>query len=105
MALFYRNARARLVRSGLWPNTKIAYAACYLLAIDALAFVLQKTLSLSKSSYADSLSGWVAFFSFVASILLAILAYRWSKTKLLWRLRNRLIVTYVFIGVIPAVLL
>ena len=28
-----------------------------------------------------------------------------SKRKLLWRLRNRLIVTYVFIGVIPAVLL
>jgi hypothetical protein len=28
-----------------------------------------------------------------------------SPAKVLWRLRNRLIVTYVFIGVIPAVLL
>ena len=27
------------------------------------------------------------------------------KRRILWRLRNRLIVTYVFIGVIPAVLL
>ena len=39
------------------------------------------------------------------SFCLAILAYRWLKAKLLWRLRNRLIVTYVFIGVIPVVLL
>ena len=30
---------------------------------------------------------------------------RWARAKMLWRLRNRLIVTYVFIGVIPVVLL
>ena len=30
---------------------------------------------------------------------------RWLRAKLLWRLRNRLIVTYVFIGVIPVFLL
>ena len=37
--------------------------------------------------------------------MFSILAFRWLKRKALWRLRNRLIVTYVFIGVIPAVLL
>src|SRR5262249_52442535 len=35
----------------------------------------------------------------------SILAVRWLKARMLWRLRNRLIVTYVFIGVIPVVLL
>ena len=30
---------------------------------------------------------------------------RWARQALLWRLRNRLIVTYVFIGVIPIILL
>ncbi len=30
---------------------------------------------------------------------------RWARQRLMWRLRNRLIVTYVFIGVIPIVLL
>ena len=30
---------------------------------------------------------------------------RWVRRQLMWRLRNRLIVTYVFIGVIPIVLL
>ena len=38
-------------------------------------------------------------------VLLAILAVRRTQAKLLWRLRNRLIVTYVFIGVIPVILL
>jgi phosphoserine phosphatase RsbU/P len=38
-------------------------------------------------------------------LLFFILAFRWLKRRILWRLRNRLIVTYVFIGVIPAVLL
>jgi len=38
-------------------------------------------------------------------VLFSVLAFRWLKRRILWRLRNRLIVTYVFIGVIPAVLL
>ena len=38
-------------------------------------------------------------------MLFLILAFRWLKRRILWRLRNRLIVTYVFIGVIPVVLL
>ena len=31
--------------------------------------------------------------------------FHWLRSHLLWRLRNRLIVTYVFIGVIPVFLL
>ncbi len=53
----------------------------------------------------ESLGGWVKFLVFDAALLFFILAFRALKRKLLWRLRNRLIVTYVFIGVIPAVLL
>jgi sigma-B regulation protein RsbU (phosphoserine phosphatase) len=41
----------------------------------------------------------------LAIVLLAIAGYRWLRSQLLWRLRNRLIVTYVFIGVIPVFLL
>jgi len=40
---------------------------------------------------------------FVGALL--ILAYRAFKKHFMWRLRNRLIVTYVFIGVIPLILL
>jgi sigma-B regulation protein RsbU (phosphoserine phosphatase) len=41
----------------------------------------------------------------LAGVLFFILGFRWVKRRILWRLRNRLIVTYMFIGVIPAVLL
>jgi sigma-B regulation protein RsbU (phosphoserine phosphatase) len=101
----FSSLRARAVASGLWPTSRVARIAVYLLGIDLLLFILQKLLGLLKISYGSSLGGWVSFLSFVVILLLLVLAYRWSKSRLLWRLRNRLIVTYVFIGVTPVVLL
>jgi sigma-B regulation protein RsbU (phosphoserine phosphatase) len=105
MELPFRSLRFRLSQAGLLPTSKVGRSACYLLGLDLLLFALQKLLGLFKLSYGQSLSGWVTFLSIVVIGLFVILAYRWLKAKLLWRLRNRLIVTYVFIGVIPAVLL
>src|SRR2546428_2913545 len=105
MKLPYPVLRLRLREAGLLPTSRVARAAWYLLGLDLFLFVLQKVLGLLKVSYGQSLGGWVSFLSFVVIVLLVILAYRWLKAKLLWRLRNRLIVTYVFIGVIPVVLL
>jgi sigma-B regulation protein RsbU (phosphoserine phosphatase) len=62
-------------------------------------------LKLFAPAAADSLAGWVKFLVFDAALLFSVVAFRWLKRRILWRLRNRLIVTYVFIGVIPAVLL
>jgi sigma-B regulation protein RsbU (phosphoserine phosphatase) len=90
---------------GVFPRTRLARAACYLLGLDLLLFALQRLFAIFKVSYGQALSGWVGILSALAIVLLAILAYRWLKARLLWRLRNRLIVTYVFIGVIPVVLL
>ena len=90
---------------GLWPATKVAYAAVYLLGLDIFLFALQKLFGVLKLSWGESLGGWVSFLSFLVIVLLVILALRWLKARVLWRLRNRLIVTYVFIGVIPVVLL
>jgi phosphoserine phosphatase RsbU/P len=105
MNLSYRQLRVRLTALGLWPTTKVALVAWYVLGLDVALFVLQKIFSAFKLSFGDSLGGWVSFLSFVAIVLFAVLAFRWLKTRMLWRLRNRLIVTYVFIGVIPVVLL
>jgi sigma-B regulation protein RsbU (phosphoserine phosphatase) len=105
MAMAFPNIRARLRAAGLLPKTKVAWAASYLLGLDILFFVLEKLLGHWKASYGDSLGGWVTFLTFLVLVLLSILAVRWIKTHALWRLRNRLIVTYIFIGVIPAVLL
>ncbi len=89
----------------LWPESRLSRTAIFFLALDITAFLLQNLLGVWKLKFAESLGGWVTLFTFICLILFSILAYRWLKAKLLWRLRNRLIVTYVFIGVTPVVLL
>ncbi|MGO9124981.1 MAG: PP2C family protein-serine/threonine phosphatase [Terriglobales bacterium] len=105
MSVSYRYLRLRLADAGLLPTSKVARVAWYVLALDVLLFVLQQLGGRLKLSFAESLGGWVGFLSFVVILLFLVLAVRWLKVKMLWRLRNRLIVTYVFIGVIPVVLL
>jgi len=94
-----------MTAAGLWPQGWIARGACYSLGLAIGLFVLQMLLKVIAPGASDSLGGWVKFLLFDAAVLFFILAFRWSRRRILWRLRNRLIVTYVFIGVIPAVLL
>src|SRR5271154_1471691 len=101
----YWKLRARMMAAGLWPQSWIARGACYSLGLAAGLFALEMLLRLFAAGASDSLGGWGKFLVFDAALLFSILAFRWLKRKLLWRLRNRLIVTYMFIGVIPAVLL
>ncbi len=105
MDLSFRTLRFRLQAAGVLPRTRLARAACYLLGLDLLLFALQRLFGLFKVSFGLALRGWIGILSFLAIILFALLAFRWLKAKVLWRLRNRLIVTYMFIGVIPVVLL
>src|ERR1700732_682611 len=101
----YGHLRLRLSEAGLLPASKVALIAWYLLGLDVLLFGLQKVFGLLHLPYGDSLGGWVSFLSFLVIVLLLILVIRWVKAKALWRLPNRLIVPYVFIGVIPVVML
>ena len=84
---------------------RVAWATLYVLALDLLVFAVQLVTSRFWPAVSASLTGWVLFLSLVAIVLLAAVAFRWLRSQLLWRLRNRLIVTYVFIGVIPVFLL
>jgi phosphoserine phosphatase RsbU/P len=95
----------RLADAGLLPTGKVALIACYLLGLDFFLYVVQKVSGLLNFSWGQGLGGWVSFLSFVVIVLFGFLAFRWLKARLLWRLRNRLIVTYIFIGVIPVVML
>jgi phosphoserine phosphatase RsbU/P len=101
----YPELRHRLITAGLWPEGRIARLACYLAGMAGVLFALQKLLGLFARSWGEHLGGWVGFLTFLAGVLFFILGFRWVKRRILWRLRNRLIVTYIFIGVIPAVLL
>jgi sigma-B regulation protein RsbU (phosphoserine phosphatase) len=78
---------------------------CYVLAIDVLLFALQQLSHTLGRSFGGSLGGWVTFLSAVVIAFLLVLIVRRISGGLLWRLRNRLIVTYIFIGVIPFILL
>src|ERR1700688_5314254 len=105
MRKIYWNFRARMQAAGLWPRGWVARGACYSLGLSAALFALQMLLTPFAPKWADSLGGWVKFLLFDAALLFSIVAFRQLRQKVLWRLRNRLIVTYVFIGVIPVVLL
>jgi phosphoserine phosphatase RsbU/P len=101
----YPVLRRRLMQAGLWPQGRVAHIACYLLALAALMFLLRGVLGLFAPAWGASLGGWAEFLAGSAAVLFSFLGFGWLRRKILWRLRNRLIVTYVFIGVIPAVLL
>lgn len=101
----YPELRLRLIEAELWPQGRMARLACYLAAMALVLLGLEKLLGLLAPSWNDHLGGWVEFLTFLAIVLFGVLAFRWLRRRVLWRLRNRLIVTYVFIGVIPAVLL
>jgi sigma-B regulation protein RsbU (phosphoserine phosphatase) len=105
MRLISLELESKLHEKGLWPRSRIAWAALYVLALDLLLFVVQWLTRHVSPSMSASLGGWVTFLSALAIVLLAIAGFRWLRSQLLWRLRNRLIVTYVFIGVIPVFLL
>ena len=101
----YPELRRRLIQAGLWPEGRMARLACYLAGMAAALFTLRKLLGLFAPSWGEHLAGWIEYLTFVAAVMFSVLAFRWLKRRVLWRLRNRLIVTYMFIGVIPAVLL
>jgi phosphoserine phosphatase RsbU/P len=105
MRLISLELESRVREAGLWPETRVAWASLYILALDLLFFAVQLATSRIRPGFSSSLEGWVIFLSILAIFLLSILGFRWMRAHLLWRLRNRLIVTYIFIGVIPVFLL
>ncbi|MGA8301560.1 MAG: SpoIIE family protein phosphatase [Terriglobales bacterium] len=105
MRLISLELESRIRNRGLWPETRVAWAALYVVALDVMLFAVQIAAGRFRPSMAASLTGWVTFLSVLAVVLLLVVGVRWMRTHLLWRLRNRLIVTYIFIGVIPVILL
>jgi len=105
MRLISLEFESKLREKGLWPQSWVAWAALYVLALDLLLFAVQGLVRRVSPAASTSLGGWVTFLSVLAIVLLALAGFHWLRSQLLWRLRNRLIVTYVFIGVIPVFLL
>src|ERR1700680_500072 len=101
MALSYPLVRRRLRQGGLWPGGGNVRAAWYSLGLAGVLFVVALLLRWVAPAWGSSIGWWVKFLVFDAAMLFALVAFRWLKKTLLWRLRNRLVVTSLFIGVDP----
>ncbi len=84
------------------PHSKLGKTTLW---FGYLALVLHALRAIFRSAPGTFLSGWAVFLSLVFIVCALLMGLRWVRQKLMWRLRNRLVVTYVFIGVIPVLLL
>jgi sigma-B regulation protein RsbU (phosphoserine phosphatase) len=90
---------------GLLPRTRLAWFTIYFAGLEAALLLLKYGLrAMGAINAADVLQGWTSFLGFIFVLLLAFLSIRWFRDHLMWRLRNRLIVTYLFVGGVPVVL-
>jgi sigma-B regulation protein RsbU (phosphoserine phosphatase) len=105
MTVVQRYARRKLSAWGWLPLSRLARLTLYFAGLDLLLAVLWQLSRLVHLSAGRDLGGWVIFLTYVSAGLALLLAARWVRRRLMWRLRNRLIVTYTFIGVIPVLLL
>src|SRR5438309_3426136 len=98
----WHQLRLYLDSQGLMPTSRLAKFTLYLLGVDVFLMAYRWVLSLMKRP--AGVDDWISFLAYVVVCLGAILFIRWFRNRLMWALRNRLIVTYMFIGVIPVVL-
>jgi sigma-B regulation protein RsbU (phosphoserine phosphatase) len=99
----WRSLRLYLNAHSPMPRSRLAKSTLYLLGVDVFLVLYRWILSLAKRP--AGVDDWISFLAYVVVFLGVILGIRWFRNRLMWALRNRLIVTYMFIGVIPVVLL
>jgi phosphoserine phosphatase RsbU/P len=97
--------RQRIANWRWFPKSLLGRLTAYILALDISLYVLQRLLRRLGPGGGSSLEGWIDFLTFIAAVLVFLVFVRWLRNDLMWRLRNRLIVTYVFMAVVPILLL
>jgi phosphoserine phosphatase RsbU/P len=90
------NRSFRAIARRLRPLDRIALG---LAALYALVWIVRII------GHEPPLSGLVAFFFYLALAYAVIRIGGWTRNRLLWSLRNRLIIAYLFIAVVPVVML
>jgi sigma-B regulation protein RsbU (phosphoserine phosphatase) len=87
------------------PRSRLAFVILYLAGTEAVLLVLRTLLRFaSLSGAADAVAGWTVFLGWVLAVLLLVRGLRWLRDHVMWSVRNRLIVTYLFIGGVPVTL-
>ena len=99
-----RDLKDRLVGRGLYPTSLMGRYTVYLGAVDLVIWLIRRAIKLFRPA-SDFAGGWLYFLTIVLGICAFIWLFQWIRRTLMWRLRNRLLVTYAFIGVAPIALL
>ena len=84
----------------VWKRlSRLDVAALLLAFVGALLFALGRVMKIGGPT------GFLEFLAAIAAVYLLFRLIGWSRARLLWSLRNRLIVAYLFIAVVPVLLL
>src|SRR5437868_14193984 len=104
--LSQRFALRKISQLGLAPRTRLARFALLFLGLELLlAGIQQVMVRVGGAAAAQELDGWLSGLTVTNLILFTILGLRWVRQVLLWRPRNGLVVSYIFIGVFPVFLI
>ena len=97
MAITLRERVTRVLQPILQPKSKWARFTVWLGVLCALCWIADLR--------GAKLDGWATLLTVAFFFCAMVTVCRWGYRPLLWRLRNRLIITYLFIGVMPILLL
>jgi sigma-B regulation protein RsbU (phosphoserine phosphatase) len=98
-------AMGRILRA-LWRRASVVDRLAVLLVILFAIVQVARWLGWEPGPGAVSTAtGFLSFFFFVSIVYLLVRSRHWIAGRLLWKLRNRLILAYIFIAVVPVVLL
>ncbi|MGH9568513.1 MAG: PP2C family protein-serine/threonine phosphatase, partial [Candidatus Angelobacter sp.] len=101
----WRTFTRKLAAHGLIPRTRLARFTAYLAAIEIVLLLLDWVLKFVGAANASAFfGGFAGFLGFPLGVALAWLAIHWFRQHVMWSVRNRLIVTYLFIGGVPVTL-
>lgn len=91
-----------MVLQRLRPRTRVARFTLYVAGLEVVLLALKYGLQFGGAQQAAAnLSGWTSGLFLAICALLLFLGLRWFRNHLMWSVRNRLIVTYLFIGGVP----
>ena len=93
---FKQPTRLRTFWSGL---SLVDWGALAIVILFAILWVLRQFYEQAPRS------GFLLFLAICAAVYFAVRGWLWARAHLLWSLRNRLITAYLFIAVVPVLLL
>src|SRR3989442_6992132 len=102
MKLFNAAPRWENIKERFRPQRRIA-------RVTLLGAVLYLVGSIIEKSFPESLAAFLqnlgALLLLAGGVYYLFRLFLWLKRKLLWKVRNKLIVSYAFVGVVPLLLL